>query len=332
MSLPNKKSSWYAMGEVIEMIVNLKDVIKRYQNERLALDYLNFSVQKGEVVGLLGPNGAGKTTAINAIVGLLDIDEGTVEVFGKKQNGKNTELRSRIGLVTQEVTVYEDLSAYENLRFFGKLYGLRGEQLKQRIEEVASLIGLEQRLHEVPKRYSGGMKRRLNIGCALLHEPELIIMDEPTVGIDPQSRNYILEFVKELAKKTDTAIIYTSHYIEEVQAISDRVYIIDQGHIIAKGTVKELIEKIKGDQVISIEVKQGNAELIENLKSISDVKEVHLNDNVYQIITEAGVNVLDKALAILSTQTIVNVQNQQANLEDVFLMLTGKSLRDGEVS
>ena len=320
------------MGEVIEMIVNLKDVIKRYQNERLALDYLNFNVQKGEVVGLLGPNGAGKTTAINAIVGLLDIDEGTVEVFGKKQNGKNTELRSRIGLVTQEVTVYEDLSAYENLRFFGKLYGLRGEQLKQRIEEVASLIGLEQRLHEVPKRYSGGMKRRLNIGCALLHEPELIIMDEPTVGIDPQSRNYILEFVKELAKKTDTAIIYTSHYIEEVQAISDRVYIIDQGHIIAKGTVKELIEKIKGDQVISIEVKQGSVELIDNLKSISDVKEVHLNDNVYQIITEAGVNVLDKALAILSTQTIVNVQNQQANLEDVFLMLTGKSLRDGEVS
>ena len=332
MSLPNKKSSWYAMGEVIEMIVNLKDVIKRYQNERLALDYLNFNVQKGEVVGLLGPNGAGKTTAINAIVGLLDIDEGTVEVFGKKQNGKNTELRSRIGLVTQEVTVYEDLSAYENLRFFGKLYGLRGEQLKQRIEEVASLIGLEQRLHEVPKRYSGGMKRRLNIGCALLHEPELIIMDEPTVGIDPQSRNYILEFVKELAKKTDTAIIYTSHYIEEVQAISDRVYIIDQGHIIAKGTVKELIEKIKGDQVISIEVKQGSVELIDNLKSISDVKEVHLNDNVYQIITEAGVNVLDKALAILSTQTIVNAQNQQANLEDVFLMLTGKSLRDGEVS
>jgi ABC-2 type transport system ATP-binding protein len=315
------------------MIVHMKDVIKRYQGERLALDYLNLEVKKGEVVGLLGPNGAGKTTAINAIVGLLDIDEGDVIVFGEKQNGKKLSLRSRIGLVTQEVTVYEDLSAYENLRFFGRLYGLKGDKLKQRIAEVAKLIGLTERLHEIPKRYSGGMKRRLNIGCALLHEPELIIMDEPTVGIDPQSRNYILEFVKELAKKTDTSIIYTSHYIEEVQAISDRVYIIDQGHIIAKGTVKELIEKIKGDQVIMIEVKNAKDETVQALKSINDVKEVSLdNNNNYQIIAEAGASILDKVLNLLASQVIMNVSNQQANLEDVFLMLTGKSLRDGEVN
>ncbi|MFH5882265.1 ATP-binding cassette domain-containing protein [Liberiplasma polymorphum] len=314
------------------MIVHMKDVIKRYQGERLALDYLNLEVKKGEVVGLLGPNGAGKTTAINAIVGLLDIDEGDVIVFGEKQNGKKLSLRSRIGLVTQEVTVYEDLSAYENLRFFGRLYGLKGDKLKQRIAEVAKLIGLTERLHEIPKRYSGGMKRRLNIGCALLHEPELIIMDEPTVGIDPQSRNYILEFVKELAKKTDTSIIYTSHYIEEVQAISDRVYIIDQGHIIAKGTVKELIEKIKGDQVIVIEVKNAKDETVQALKSINDVKEVSLDNNNYQIIAEAGASILDKVLNLLASQVIMNVSNQQANLEDVFLMLTGKSLRDGEVN
>ncbi|MFU8786293.1 MAG: ABC transporter ATP-binding protein [Candidatus Izemoplasmataceae bacterium] len=314
------------------MIVHMKDVIKRYQGERLALDYLNLEVKKGEVVGLLGPNGAGKTTAINAIVGLLDIDEGDVIVFGEKQNGKKLSLRSRIGLVTQEVTVYEDLSAYENLRFFGRLYGLKGDKLKQRIAEVAKLIGLTERLHEIPKRYSGGMKRRLNIGCALLHEPELIIMDEPTVGIDPQSRNYILEFVKELAKKTDTSIIYTSHYIEEVQAISDRVYIIDQGHIIAKGTVKELIEKIKGDQVIMIEVKNAKDETVQALKSINDVKEVSLDNNNYQIIAEAGASILDKVLNLLASQVIMNVSNQQANLEDVFLMLTGKSLRDGEVN
>ena len=313
------------------MIVKMNDVIKRYHGERLALDYLSLNIQAGEVVGLLGPNGAGKTTAIKAIVGLLDIDEGSISVFGETQNGHNKHLRQKIGLVTQEVTVYEDLSAYENLRFFGKLYGLKGAKLQTRIKEVAELIGLSDRLHEAPKKFSGGMKRRLNIGCALLHEPELIIMDEPTVGIDPQSRNYILEFVKELAKKADTAILYTSHYIEEVQAISDRVYIIDQGHIIADGTVKALIEKMKGDQVIGIEVKTPRAESVEKLKALPDIKDVTMDAKTYQIRIEAGVSVLDKCLAMLAEETILNVMSEQANLEDVFLMLTGKTLRDGAV-
>ena len=313
------------------MIVEMKNVIKRYKGERLALDYLTLDVKKGEVVGLLGPNGAGKTTAINAIVGLHDVDQGDVLVFGKQQNGKNIELRRRIGLVTQEITVYEDLSAYENLRFFGKLYGLKGEALQKRIKEVAALIGLENRLNDLPKRYSGGMKRRLNIGCALLHEPELIIMDEPTVGIDPQSRNYILEFVKELAKQSDTAIIYTSHYIEEVQSISDRVYIIDQGHIIAKGTVAELIDKIQGEQIVMIDVKSPSEGSLKAIRNLSDVKEVKLEHARYHIVLQPGASVLDQLIALLSKETIVNVQNAQANLEDVFLMLTGKSLRDGAV-
>ncbi len=312
------------------MIVSMKDVIKRYDGERLALDYLSLDVKAGEVVGLLGPNGAGKTTAISAIVGLLDIDEGIIEVFDKPQNNGNLETRKRIGLVTQEVTVYEDLSAYENLLFFGKLYGLRGERLKSRINTVAKLIGLEGRLHELPKKYSGGMKRRLNIGCALLHEPELIIMDEPTVGIDPQSRNYIIEFVKTLAKETDTAIIYTSHYIEEVEAIADRVYIIDQGHIIAKGTVQSLIESIKGDQRIAIDVKTPNENVLSALEAIDDVVGVRLENKTYHITAAAHADVLDKLLSILATQTIRNVANEQADLEDVFLTLTGKSLRDGE--
>lgn len=312
------------------MIVSMKDVIKRYDGERLALDYLSLDVKAGEVVGLLGPNGAGKTTAISAIVGLLDIDEGIIEVFDKPQNNGNLETRKRIGLVTQEVTVYEDLSAYENLLFFGKLYGLRGERLKSRINTVAKLIGLEGRLHELPKKYSGGMKRRLNIGCALLHEPELIIMDEPTVGIDPQSRNYIIEFVKTLAKEADTAIIYTSHYIEEVEAIADRVYIIDQGHIIAKGTVQSLIESIKGDQRIAIDVKTPNENVLSALEAIDDVVGVRLENKTYHITAAAHADVLDKLLSILATQTIRNVANEQADLEDVFLTLTGKSLRDGE--
>jgi ABC-2 type transport system ATP-binding protein len=311
------------------MIVKMTDAIKRYNEKVLALDYLNLEVNEGEVIGLLGPNGAGKTTAINAIVGLLDLDEGEIVVFGEKQSTKNRLLKKRLGLVTQEITVYEELSAYENLRFFGSLYGLKGDQLESRIIKVAKLIGLEERLKDIPKKYSGGMKRRLNIGCALLHEPELIIMDEPTVGIDPQSRNYILEFVKTLAKNTKTSIIYTSHYIEEVQAISDRVYIIDQGHIIAKGTVKELIQSMKGDQITLISVKNPSNESLEAIKALPDIKEVTLNDDTYQIIIEAGVNMIDKILSILAKETILNVKSEEANLEDVFLMLTGKSLRDG---
>jgi len=314
------------------MLIRMKDVIKRYNGKRLALDHLDLEIKKGEVVGLLGPNGAGKTTAINAIVGLLDVDSGSIEVFGEQQNGSNRHVRSRIGLVTQEVTVYETLSAYENLLFFGKLYGLKGEALKRRIEEVATLIGLKDRLHEIPKKYSGGMKRRLNIGCALLHEPELIIMDEPTVGIDPQSRNYILEFVKQLAKDTETAIIYTSHYIEEVQAISDRVYIIDEGHIIAKGTVPELIRKVQGDQHVAIDVKQPEEKALETIRTLPDVKEARLEKQTFRINLHAGADLLDKLIATLSPYTITNVQNEQASLEDVFLMLTGKTLRDGEVS
>ncbi len=314
------------------MIVKLNNVIKRFQNERLALDYLNMEVKKGEVVGLLGPNGAGKTTAIKSIVGLLDIDEGSIEIFGQTQNGNNKAIRKRIGLVTQELTIYEDMTAYENLLFFGKLYGLRGDHLKQRIKEVATLIGLESRLNEAPKRYSGGMKRRLNIGCALLHEPELIIMDEPTVGIDPQSRNYILDFVKDLAHKTDTAIIYTSHYIEEVEAIADTIYIIDQGHIIAEGTLETLIAKIKGDNHILIDVKNPDETVLTNIKNMADVKEATLKQGTYQITTPPGVNILNELLSLLSPLVVNNVTNKQPNLEDVFLMLTGKTLRDGEVN
>jgi len=312
------------------MVVKLNNVIKRFDN-RLALDYFNLEIGKGEVVGLLGPNGAGKTTSINAMVGLLELDEGTIEIFGRKVNGASNDIKQRIGLVTQEVTIYEDISAYENLLFFGKLYGLRGERLKQRIEEVARMIGLEGRLKENPKRYSGGMKRRLNIGCSILHEPELLIMDEPTVGIDPQSRNYILEFVKKMAKETDTAILYTSHYIGEVEAISDRVYIVDEGHNIASGTVSELIGKVKGDNHIHIDVDQPQESVLDDLKKLADVKEVSLNENRFQIVTYAGVNIMDKLIAKLSPFTIRNVRNNEPSLEDVFLSLTGKSLRDGTV-
>lgn len=308
------------------MILQIEDVIKRFGNH-LALDHLALEVKKGEVVGLLGPNGAGKTTSIKSIIGLLPVDEGEITVFGLNQDGKNKEIKSKIGFVTQEVTIYEDMTAIENMRFFGSLYGLEKQALEDSIQEVAKIIGLEDRLNEKPSHYSGGMKRRLNIGCSILHDPELLIMDEPTVGIDPQSRNYILEFVKKAAKR-GTSVIYTSHYIEEVEAISDRVYIMDQGHVIASGTLPELIGRIQGDSHILVDVAIANEEKREELAAMPDVKEVVLKGNQYHVIVPGGVSIIDKIVAVLAPLKITTVNSKQPNLEDVFLTLTGKQLRD----
>jgi ABC-2 type transport system ATP-binding protein len=308
------------------MLVKMEEAIKRF-NSTLALDCMNLEVHKGEIIGLLGPNGAGKTTCIKAIIGLINIDEGTVTVFDLVQNGKERSIKQRIGYVTQEITVYEEMTAKENMMFFGSLYGLKKEQLLMKIKEVAHLLGLENRLNEKVKHYSGGMKRRLNIGCSILHDPEFLIMDEPTVGIDPQSRNFILEFVKSLATKNIT-ILYTSHYIEEVEAIASRVYIMDQGHTIAHGTLAELIARIKGDSHILVDVRIANEEALNSLREIPDIENVVMKDNQYHIIFPGGVSLFDKIIPILAPLGIVNINSKQPNLEDVFLTLTGKQLRD----
>jgi ABC-2 type transport system ATP-binding protein len=309
------------------MILKIENVIKRFGNH-LALDYLSLEINTGEVIGLLGPNGAGKTTCIKSIVGLLPIDEGEISVFNMKQDGKNKEIKHKIGFVTQEITIYEDMTARENLAFFGSLYGLQKKALESRIIEVAKIIGLEERLNDHPSQFSGGMKRRLNIGCSILHRPKLLIMDEPTVGIDPQSRNYILEFVKKTAAE-GTSVIYTSHYIEEVEAICDRVYIMDQGHVIASGTLHELIGRIKGDSHILVDVSIANEVQREELLTIPDIKEVVIDNNQYHIIVPGGVAIIDKIVSVLAPLKIININSKQPNLEDVFLTLTGKQLRDG---
>ncbi|NLZ82282.1 MAG: ABC transporter ATP-binding protein [Clostridiales bacterium] len=308
------------------MILNMENVIKRF-GKNLALDYLSLDVKDGEVIGLLGPNGAGKTTCIKAIIGLLAIDEGEVIVFDKKQDGKNKEIRRNIGFVTQDITIYEDMKAKENLEFFGSLYGLEKNELDIRIKEVAKLIGLEDRLNDRPKQFSGGMKRRLNIGCSILHQPKLLIMDEPTVGIDPQSRNYIMEFVKKTASE-GTTVIYTSHYIEEVEAIADRVFIMDQGHVIASGTLPELISRIKGDSHILVDVAIPNELQKDELLKIPEIKEVAIKNNQYHIIVLGGVSIIDKIVTVLAPLKIISINSKQPNLEDVFLTLTGKQLRD----
>jgi len=310
-------------------VAAMSDVVKRY-GSTLALDHVDFELRKGEILGLLGPNGAGKTTAIRALAGLIGVDSGAIELFARPQRPGVMELKRRIGLVTQELTIFEDLSARENLQFFGGLYGLRGQELKERIGETIEFVGLTENADKKAKRYSGGMKRRLNVACALAHHPELLIMDEPTVGIDPQSRNHILESVRTL-RNGGTTILYTSHYMEEVQAIASRVLIMDLGHIIAAGTVDELVERIQYEERVSLEVGEPTPALVEELGRIAGVKQVTRQGTTLQIVSQAGAQNLDRIISCAQAAGGVrSIRTDRPTLEDVFLTLTGKKLRDGE--
>jgi ABC-2 type transport system ATP-binding protein len=309
-------------------IALMNDVVKRY-GSLLALDHVDFEIGGGEILGLLGPNGAGKTTAIRALAGLIPVDSGTVEIFGKAQRPGVMDLKRRMGLVTQEITVFEDLTARENLEFFGGLYGLGGADLKRRIAETLDFVGLAENADKRPKKYSGGMKRRLNIACALTHGPEFLIMDEPTVGIDPQSRNHILESTRALKAK-GTTVLYTSHYMEEVAAIATRVVIMDQGRVIAQGTVDELVERIRYEERVRLEVGSPTEELLGRLRAIPGVKEAAREGEALSIVSASGSNNLDRILAAAqSSGGVRSIRTEEPTLEDVFLTLTGKSLRDG---
>jgi len=310
------------------MIANMRNIIKRY-GDQAVVDHLNLEVIEGEVLGLLGPNGAGKSTTINMLCGLIDANEGDITLFGQKQNARNLEARKGLGLVTQDITLFSELSAKENLRYIGGLYGLRGAKLNRRVEEVLKFIGLTDHSKKRPKQLSGGMQRRLNIGCALIHQPKLLIMDEPTVGIDPQSRNHILESVKKLAER-GTTIIYTSHYMEEVQAVCDRVVIMDMGRVIAEGTVDQLIKQASHERSVHLTAIAPSAELTKGLQAISGVKQVTLNGNKYTIISNLESGNINRITEVAGQHGgIAGISEETATLEDVFLTLTGKTLRDG---
>ncbi|MCL2365723.1 MAG: ABC transporter ATP-binding protein [Oscillospiraceae bacterium] len=313
------------------MIASMKNVVKRY-GDLTALDHLNLDVAEGEVLGLLGPNGAGKTTAIRTLCGLIDADGGEVQVFGQKQNTHNLKVRRNLGLVTQELTVFNELSAIENLRYFGSLYGLRGAELDENVSEMLDFVGLADRAKKRPKTFSGGMQRRLNIACALVHKPKLVIMDEPTVGIDPQSRNHILESVKQLAKK-GTTVLYTSHYMEEVQAICDHISIMDAGRVIADGTIADLMSRIQYEDRINLQAAQPSDRLTEELRAISGVKSVTVEGSHYLITSGAGSGNVNRIMEVAHRNGgVTGFSEDKPNLEDVFLTLTGKRLRDeGEV-
>ena len=310
------------------MIVNIKNLVKRY-GDNLAVDHVDLGIAKGQIFGLLGPNGAGKTTIINMLTGLTKVDGGEIYIFGKKANGHIGEVKRNIGIVPQDLAIYEDLTAEENAAFFGKLYGLKGSLLKERVAEALEFTGLTDRRREFPKKFSGGMKRRLNIACAIVHRPKLIIMDEPTVGIDPQSRNHILASVQQLHKQGAT-IIYTSHYMEEVEEICSRIAIMDQGRVIAQGSKEELKELVATEDRIVVEVSSVSFTLVDEVKAISGVKECSITDSTLTVLVKKNSPIIGRIVDVIAAAgaEVVSLNVEKPTLESVFLTLTGKTLRD----
>lgn len=310
-------------------MLELTKVSKRFKKLE-AVKKMDLNIKKGEIVGLLGPNGAGKSTTISILTSLVAPTTGDV-IFQQESMVKNPKaLRDAIGIVPQEIALYEDLSAEENMKFFGRIYHLKGRELKNKITEVLEQIGLTDRRKDIVKTFSGGMKRRLNIGVAMLHDPEILIMDEPTVGIDPQSRNYILQTVKRLNKDRQMTVLYTSHYMEEVEFLCDRIYIMDKGNLIASGTKEEIKETLASENTILIKADFFNEIFIEKLKEIPEITQMKVEEKEITLVVSRETNIFS-TLARLAEESEVNlkaVDIKTVTLEDVFLHLTGRALRD----
>lgn len=309
-------------------LIELKNVLKRYDS-KLSVDHLNIKIEEGEIFGLLGPNGAGKSTTIKMICGMLKIDQGTITVDGMDVHRNPIEVKRKIGLVPQDLAIYPELTAKENVTFFGKLYGLKGQLLAKKVQEALDFVGLVERQKERSATFSGGMKRRLNIACAIVHHPKVLIMDEPTVGIDPQSRNHILECVKKLNQNGST-VIYTSHYMEEVAAISTRIGIIDKGHLIALGTQDELRKEVAHEEKIILVVSAVVEKAIDELKRHPSIKDVVVADLTIEIYLRDSESYLQDILFIMAKHhmAIQSLKRMEPNLETLFLSLTGRTLRD----
>lgn len=310
------------------MIIEIKNLVKRYK-DFIAVDNLSLSIKEGEIFGLLGPNGAGKTTTINTILGLSKKDSGSVTIFGKSMDKEEEEIKRNIGIVPQDIAVFNDLTAYENIAFFGRLYGLRGNLLKERVEEALDFTGLLDRMKDYPGKYSGGMQRRLNIACAIVHKPKLIIMDEPTVGIDPQSRNHILNSVKKLNESGST-VIYVSHYMEEIEELCTNITIMDHGKIIASGSKEDLKSLVALDEKLTLTLSNVNYTMVDQIKRISGVKECIPEDRNLTVISQKGSRNLSRIIDCInnSNSEIVGIDVEKPSLEGVFLTLTGRKLRD----
>lgn len=306
-------------------VVNL---YKEFGNTK-AVEGVSFEVKKGQVFGLLGPNGAGKSTTISIISTLMNPTSGDVLFEEKSILSDSKNIRQKLGVVPQDIALYPTLTGYENLNFWGSIYGLKGSDLKKRVNEVSDIIGLNGRMKDKVEKYSGGMKRRLNIGAALLHNPELLIMDEPTVGIDPQSRNHILDTVLELNKQGMT-IIYTSHYMEEVEYLCNELCIMDEGKIIASGTQQEMVEQIKEKTQINIKLNKIDEDVLNTLKKIDGVFDGKIMEDSIALFGSNADVILADIIGKVSENgwLIETIDVKKPNLEAVFLHLTGKELRD----
>ncbi len=312
------------------MIAKLTNITKTYKSGVKALNNLSYEVRPGEIYGLLGPNGSGKTTSINVLLSVLNHDKGEVEIFGEKMTPNRYDLKAQIGVVPQNIAVFNELTVYENIDYFCGLYIKDKNKRKKLVEEAIEFVSLHEFRNFLPNKLSGGLLRRLNIACGIAHKPKLIILDEPTVAVDPQSRNKILENIVEL-KENGATIIYTSHYMEEVEQICDYIVIMDKGEVIASGTKEKLKASIDLGEMIEVEILE-----LENRKILNDIKEIN---NVYDVIYEntkliiksgKGKTNIPEVLQILSRNDITydSILSTQPTLNDVFLEITGKQLRD----
>jgi ABC-2 type transport system ATP-binding protein len=309
-------------------VIEINNLTKEYKRLK-AVDNLSFEVHEGEILGLLGPNGSGKTTTINCILSLLNFSNGSIKIFDKEMKPNAYDIKRQIGVVFQDVAVFEELNVYDNIDYFCGLYIKDKEMRKKYIEEAIKLVGLDEFKKFYPKQLSGGLLRRLNIACGIAHKPKIIFLDEPTVAVDPQSRNNILDGIKKL-RDDGATIIYTTHYMEEVEILCDRVIIIDKGKIIASGTTDELKELAKIEEKVTVEVMQLDNKYIEKIRQFENVEKVEYVNETLLITYKKGKNNLVELIDYLKEESIKysKIFSERPTLNDVFLELTGKELRD----
>lgn len=315
-------------GDLKMNMIKISNLTKRF-NDKLVLDNISFEVEEGEIFGLIGPNGAGKSTLINILTTLVEPTSGMIEIGGYPLDKNPIEAKSLIGLVPQEVALFDELTAYDNLQFFGSLYGLGYKLLKARIEEALEITGLLEHKKQKVKTFSGGMKRRLNIACAIMHHPKILIMDEPTVGVDPQSRNHIFEFTRRICKEQKTTVLYTSHYMEEIEELCTKIFIIDLGKEMAYGS-KEQIKSLSNTRTkVHLTLTTLPSTLLLKLNQQPGILSIGETGRQLQLTINSNFK-LTETISLLETEHVEleSISYEQPRLEDVFLWLTGKSLRD----
>ena len=313
---------------MMKKIIEVKNLSKSYKNLK-AIDDLSFDVYEGEILGLLGPNGSGKSTTINSILNLLEFEKGTIKIFGKIMKPDAYDIKRDIGVIFQEVAVFEELTVYENIDYFCGLYVSNKLLRKSYVEDAINLVGLKEFTKFYPKQLSGGLLRRLNIACGIAHKPKLIFLDEPTVAVDPQSRNNILDGIKKL-RDDGATIVYTTHYMEEVEMICDRIIILDKGKILAEGTTDELKSLAKLEEKITLEVKKISSKVVDEIKTFKTVDSVIESGNTLVITYKKGKDNLGELTSFLHSKKVIysKIFSERPTLNDVFLELTGKDLRD----